>query len=1556
MRFISFTVLTQLWASAPAWAQGDVPLRGWATESTQALAYGAMPLIMVLLGSAGWRFWRTVRKSPSERVTRLATYGKQPLAWAALVLACGLALTTYLVQGNQQKIHADEWARFQREVDRVEADIQSQFENLLPALRGLRGMVVANTSVSPKQLRDWVASRDVGQEFPGISGFGLIKRFQTPSAAQQYVVQSIEPLEVNRPMLGMDLAANPVARVAMDRAMQSGRPALSAGMILEHDGEKHAEALYFVPIYTSVTVPPTAAQRMQTLWGWSFSPVVLSDLLAHTVGISQAQVEFEIFDGTETQTKRVLFDNTIALEQLPPGNAAAGPGRALFSVERPMLVSGQFFQLRVHTTADFESGIDRSTPNGLALAGSTLSILASLILWLLLVGRERAERLAQGMTHELQRLAMVAQRTSNAVIITDANRRITWVNAGFTRITGYSFEEAMGKHPRALLQSEKTSLETVAAIRESLDQQRASKQVISNRHKDGHDYWIEVEIQPLLGPSDQLIGFMAIESDVTDIVEAREALAQAKVRADNILIGTNVGTWEWNVQTQQYVVNERFSAMLGFQHDEIAHDPFKFWTGQANPDDLVRAKLKMQEMLRGETELYACDLRVRRKDDSWIWVLSRGRVMSRTADGRVEWVGGIHTDISADKRNEEKLRDAESFLERSGRVAGYGAWQIDLKTNAVTWNPQACDIHGVDHGTKPTLDEALAYYTPEAREQMRAAIKNAVECMQCWDLTLPFVDAYDNALWVRTVGEVEFDDSGPVRLLGALQDVTRTTLAQMEHAKTADMLQLVLDSAVDVAVIATDLKQSITLFNAGAERLLGYTSIEVVGKHDSSLFFDPTQLAVVGESLALVLGRTPTGQEIFDDIVINSQRGEWTFVRKDGARTTVSLSISPMRDGYGAVVGYLGLAQDISQQLEYEESLRKAMKAAEQANVAKSQFLANMSHEIRTPMNAILGMLSLMGNTPLTERQRDYTNKTEGAARSLLGLLNDLLDFSKIEAGKMELDPEPFAVNEVMDDLSVILSANRGDKDVSLLFDIDPAIPAMLVGDAMRLKQVLINLGGNALKFTAQGEVAVQWRLLAQTGNLATVEIAVRDTGIGIAPENQEKIFEGFAQAEASTTRRFGGTGLGLGIAQRLVRLMGGNLALTSVLGQGSTFAFTINLPVHEATPNAKAPTTTLLSTRNARAIPIAERAESDQALGTSQPARRPLQGMRILVVEDNPINQQVASELLTAQGAHVTLADNGRIGVDTVASASPQFDAVLMDLQMPVMGGLDAARAIRHELGLHDLPVIAMTANAMEPDRLECLEAGMNDHIGKPFSLKHLVEKLVHFTHWQSDASEPAATPTTPSTAMDATAWPQHMDIPSALERMGGNAELLLRTLRAFTVTTSQITDHVGNFIDIGNLASAQREMHAFKGLAATVGLGDLSKLAAQVELALRKQAPVSELNDLMQQLQTHLRDLGPTLDTVAERLQSMRPPVPGSASTHAVAANSAALRTQLEVMHKALLDDDMGAMELHAVLLQDFESVLGDTTQALDAAMADLNFELAATECEALLARMMQ
>jgi len=406
---------------------------------------------------------------------------------------------------------------------------------------------------------------------------------------------------------------------------------------------------------------------------------------------------------------------------------------------------------------------------------------------------------------------------------------------------------------------------------------------------------------------------------------------------------------------------------------------------------------------------------------------------------------------------------------------------------------------------------------------------------------------------------------------------------------------------------------------------------------------------------------------------------------------------------------------------EREFALEKAVEQAEDANKTKSQFLANMSHELRTPMNGVLGMLTLLRKTSLNQSQLDYIDKTEGAARSLLNLLNDILDISKAEAGKIDLDPTTFKLQSLKRDLEIILSADLDSKDVELKFDVLEDVPKYLIGDELRIQQVLINLGGNAVKFTDSGTVTIMISSTLNSNGTAQVSFRVFDTGIGISTENQEKIFEGFTQAEASTTRRFGGTGLGLSISRKLVSLMGGVLGLKSQLGKGSCFYFSIDLPL---------PTDEQI-----------ESLENSKTLKHQPTDSQQLSNMRILLVEDNLVNQHIAFELLQDEGAVVQVVNNGQEALDSLSKnireyAEPKFDVILMDLQMPVMDGLTATREIRQKLELNDLVIVAMTANAMSGDRDECLKAGMNEHLSKPFDIDQVVKMLQQCVQSQESQS----------------------------------------------------------------------------------------------------------------------------------------------------------------------------------------------------------------------------
>jgi signal transduction histidine kinase len=388
---------------------------------------------------------------------------------------------------------------------------------------------------------------------------------------------------------------------------------------------------------------------------------------------------------------------------------------------------------------------------------------------------------------------------------------------------------------------------------------------------------------------------------------------------------------------------------------------------------------------------------------------------------------------------------------------------------------------------------------------------------------------------------------------------------------------------------------------------------------------------------------------------------------------------------------------------ERTRELVSARIAAETANRAKDEFLANMSHELRTPMNAVMGLSYLLLQTDLTELQRDYLSKVSTSGAHLLGILNDILDFSKVESGQLQMETAPFTLDSVVDRIKATLSDTCAEKGLELVVDIAPDVPLRLLGDSLRLSQVLINFIGNAIKFTERGRVTVSASVQSLGARETVLRLAVRDTGMGISPEQQQSLFQRFQQADASTTRRFGGTGLGLAISRRLAELMGGEVGVESQVGRGSTFWFTARL-----------------------GLPDDAAAQQLLPPAAMQQAPPGLDGARVLLVEDNRINQIIACAFLQKAGVEVELAENGQAALDRLDRTDGQgFDAVLMDLHMPVLDGLAATRIIRSRPRHERLPVIAMTASVLPSDRQPCLDAGMNDFIDKPLDREAMCKVL---------------------------------------------------------------------------------------------------------------------------------------------------------------------------------------------------------------------------------------
>jgi PAS domain S-box-containing protein len=918
-----------------------------------------------------------------------------------------------------------------------------------------------------------------------------------------------------------------------------------------------------------------------------------------------------------------------------------------------------------------------------------------------------------------------------------------------------------------------------------------------------------------------------------------------------------------------------------------------------------------------------------------------------------------------------------------------------------------------------------------------------------------------------TVSPVQGADGGIFGVANIIRDITEMKAAEeqllalnegleqqvelrsRELYATAALQQGILTNA-GYAIFTNKPDGTITLFNPAAEKMLGYSADEVVNKKPMWVLFEPSEIQPELEKLSTAGG---TGEQILSDV--NYER-EWTFVRKDGSRFPVMLKSNTLYGNDQEVIGYLGIARDLTRHKQQQKELETAKAVAEDASKAKSEFLANMSHEIRTPMNAVLGMLNLLKYTNMTDRQSDYVRKAGGAAEALLGIINDILDFSKIEAGKLLLDIRPVIIDDVLRDIAVILSMNLSEKNVEILFNIDPAVPKMVLGDALRMKQILINLAGNAVKFTEQGEVMLSLYVQHERQQRLVLGFSVRDTGIGMTYEQQKRVFESFTQAEAGTNRRFGGTGLGLVISQRLIRLMGGELEVESEMGKGSTFSFSLivdkvedqelieagrrkvapecrNLHILVVDDNtsarqiisgiceslgwtteeaasgevgvarindsiqsgkhfdiafidwmmpgmdgwltAKAIRDLNLESGMPRLVMVTAHAKEvfDQRVdaehspldgflmkpvtasdiynsvvdaragklptaigGTTiegQVAKSALAGMRILLVEDNLTNQQVARELLAIEGAEIEVADNGKIALDCIRSAATPFDVVLMDLQMPVMDGYDATREIRGTLGLTYLPIIAMTANAMPADKAACLAVGMNDHIGKPFELAELVSALLKACGREENIAATANS----IKAVDVIVLPESppgFAFKEALLRMGNNRSLYAGQARMFADRHRNDIQKVLELLHKNNRPNAVRELHTLRGVSGTLGAQALAASLSEAEMAAKSVVEVSVIEAVLLNAERLLQQACEVLLALAETLD------PSELSVEGIADTAPALEPQqLQELQALLEESNMRALDVYASLKSGLMSY-GEQAKVLDEAMSMLDF----------------
>ncbi|MBC9933169.1 PAS domain-containing hybrid sensor histidine kinase/response regulator [Chitinophaga qingshengii] len=985
------------------------------------------------------------------------------------------------------------------------------------------------------------------------------------------------------------------------------------------------------------------------------------------------------------------------------------------------------------------------------------------------------------------------------------------MNPAFSKILGWKPEEMAGHPVFEIIHPDdvNSSAEQLKGLNEGKDTVNFVNRMRNTR---GEYIWLQWMASPDVATGNIFAVGRDISQEMRQELQLQESEHQFRVFFNN----SRGMMCMHDLDGKLLAVNRASAESLGYQPEEVIGRtlwdivPASFSEGVYEYLDAIKKEKQVNGIMH-----------TRHRDGSIrIWLYNN--VLEYSIDG-TPYVIANALDITLRHKLEKDLKWTTQMLEQTNSVARIGFWHFDVAKQVSYWSEVTRQIHEVSADFIPELETALDFYKGANRTAMENVVNRGIQFHEPWDIELEIVTAKGRQIWIRSIGSAEIRDGQCIRLYGTFQDIDRQKRLEEEIQRARKLVEDILQSASDVSIIATGLDGTITLFNKGAENLLGYTSREVVGKQTPANFHEPGELteraAAMGINPDQLFAVAATRQH-------NAAQQQWTYIRKGGSAVNVSLVISPIRNMDNELTGYLHIATDITDQKKaeqllldekaklsafvkhtpaavlmldkklrviacsnawrenndlrdqpvegkiiydvlpgipdefkqvyhnalkgkgeksgefiwrpqgwthdqhihweirswfhhdgaaggvtiltedvttqalHQEELQHAKQLAEQASVAKSEFLANMSHEIRTPLNGIIGFTDLVLKTRLNEVQHQYLSIVNQSAGTLLNIINDILDFSKIEAGKLELDNQQLDIFEVSSQVSDMVKFQAQSKGLEMIYDISPELPRFIRTDQLRLKQILVNLLSNAVKFTEKGEVGLKIYPVsaADANNRRMIRFEVSDTGIGIREERQAKIFEAFSQEDISITKRYGGTGLGLTISNKLLALMNSRLQLQSTPGEGSTFFFEINLETADGPP---------ISWANIDSV------------------------KKILVTDDNEHNRTILQQMLLLKGIETDMARSGFEALQLLMEGNT-YDAVLMDYHMPVMDGLETLRKMRQmadELGTWTPVVLLYSSSDDETVQRVCEELKVEQRLVKPVKMHDLYNALAHLS-----------------------------------------------------------------------------------------------------------------------------------------------------------------------------------------------------------------------------------